>query len=1040
MNLRGSTVIGTTKDKELFSNQNQEKSSKQEKNVYDLIHSEDLDLLYKKNAHLLARLSRTGKENTQLYSKLSSITKEKSHLGDKNTVLHSKYLGLKEQISVFARQHREFNLQSHKLKRELKSIQNLPLKEDSENFQIKDNFNKQEKEIKLFEKKEQVYKKQIENLQNLYKKATDEKQLELQALQKEQKQKIQALEEKIQTLYQALSRESRKTASYHPSKFNKLKLINQSLNEKSKGLEKVLKKTITDYELALKERKQIVLELNKYKNIIKDKAEELALTVKSLRELEKENHSFKKVKEEQALLKQKYDGLQKDHEEETKTFKSLIKDKAEELALTVKSLQKLEKENHSFKKVKEEQALLKQKYDGLQKDHEEETKTFKSLIKDKAEELALTVKSLRELEKENHSFKKVKEEQALLKQKYDGLQKDHEEETKTFKSLIKDKAEELALTVKSLQKLEKENHSFKKVKEEQALLKQKYDGLQKDHEEETKTFKSLIKDKAEELALTVKSLRELEKENHSFKKVKEEQALLKQKYDGLQKDHEEETKTFKSLIKDKAEELALTVKSLQKLEKEQNSFKKVKEEQALLKQKYDGLQKDHEEETKTFKSLIKDKAEELALTVKSLQKLEKEQNSFKKKEKKLSQLAETLRKEEQLIVQENKKIRAYKKEIQELKKNQEDLLDYKNQISELIKHKEQLKSGFAGQLNLFTKERDTLKFQCESLQKALSSGKLGFDQAMLSFQKKHIKLYQNQKDMQKNSEEKTKRIQALEEKISQYRTQFIQEKEESENQIRRQKDRYISELCGEIKASREHNQDLENQIQKLKAKAGDLFLKEKKQMQEEIKTLRWNQDKSLLHIKESHIKEIENLKSDYEKRIKNLEVSLKKKLQHIRIEMENDLYSEKKRYEVFKNMKFQQIKELQESLALLQKESHELKTKNFVLEKSLEETRKNLDKHLKNSKKQEDQNESLKALWQDLQNQNETKDQQIRSLQKLNRSLSLSLNENKKQEKTLVYSQNKKALFSNQILEIKKDTEEDLQKPSNQILADIHFD
>ena len=88
-----------------------------ETNFYELIQPEQLELLYKKNAHLLDRLSKTGQENTLLHIKLSSLNKKSSELGNKSTVLKSKCSQLKNQISIFARQHREFNLQSKKTKK-----------------------------------------------------------------------------------------------------------------------------------------------------------------------------------------------------------------------------------------------------------------------------------------------------------------------------------------------------------------------------------------------------------------------------------------------------------------------------------------------------------------------------------------------------------------------------------------------------------------------------------------------------------------------------------------------------------------------------------------------------------------------------------------------------------------------------------------------------------------------------------------------------------------------------------------------------------
>ena len=105
----------------------------------------------------------------------------------------------------------------------------------------------------------------------------------------------------------------------------------------------------------------------------------------------------------------------------------------------------------------------------------------------------------------------------------------------------------------------------------------------------------------------------------------------------------------------------------------------------------------------------------------------------------------------------------------------------------------------------------------------------------------------------------------------------------------------------------------------------------------------------------------------------------------------------------------------------------------------MEESQKNLNKYLKTNRKLEDQNESLKTLWEDLQKQNEAKGEKIHSLQKLNRSLSLLLSQNKKQTKAIISPKNKKFAFSNQ-MENKEKSGENLQESFNHVLADIHFD
>ena len=170
-----------------------------------------------------------------------------------------------------------------------------------------------------------------------------------------------------------------------------------------------------------------------------------------------------------------------------------------------------------------------------------------------------------------------------------------------------------------------------------------------------------------------------------------------------------------------------------------------------------------------------------------------------------------------------------------------------------------------------------------------------------------------------------------------------------------------------------------------------------------------------------------------------MKASLNRKFQHIQIEMENDLCSEKKRHEVFKNMKMRQIQEQKDNLSLLQAQNHELKTKKFVLEKSLAETKENLDRYLRENKKWEEKNGNLMVLWQELQKQNETKDQQIQSLQKLNRSLSLSLNEKKEEKQTDNFIPNASLAPSGSFPD-KENLKEKKPKSISHILADIHFD
>ena len=613
-----------------------------------IMNPEESEILYKKNAHLLSRLLKEGRENIRLSTKLSLLNKEKSHLGDKNTVLNSKYKGLKDQISLFARQHRQFNYQSVKLKKELEQLKNLKTKEEP----LAQDLVKPQK-LYLLEKKEQVYKKQIQTLQNLCQKKDKDKQKQLKGQKKDYDRNFFILEQKTKELYQKLSEERLKKLPNSPFKMKKIKAVNKKLNEKINLLEQSIKQ----------------------KNLLCDK---------------------------------------------------------------------------------------------------------------------------------------------LVKQKQ-GL----------------------------------------KIKHDHEILKHQKDTKQQFNE-------------------------------------------LKQKEENLKKTHKIE----------------------------------------------------------------------------------------------VNALAQKLR------------------------------------------------SGFYDQLNLFYKERDLLKFQCESLKKALSCGKLGFDQAMLNFKKKYSKLYKECENQTKTIKLKDNKINNLQEQLKQLNDRFKQDNQ----QFDKKQQEHISILKGELKAAKDYNQDLQVKINDLKKVSQNDFLQQKTKIQDQVKHFKLNQNKKILTIEENHKKELEQLKLSYENRITNIESKLKNQMQHVKIEMENDLCSEKKRYEVFKNLKDKQTKELEDGFLRLQDKNQELKSKKLVLEQSLIDTKQKLNKYLSQSEKQSQQNKNLKTLWQKLNQDNETKDQQIQSLQKLNRSLSLSLN-----QKTGELAKNKDFNFTvdkvqSGLQDVDDKTQSGLQgvddktQSSSHVLADIHFD
>ena len=202
---------------------------------------------------------------------------------------------------------------------------------------------------------------------------------------------------------------------------------------------------------------------------------------------------------------------------------------------------------------------------------------------------------------------------------------------------------------------------------------------------------------------------------------------------------------------------------------------------------------------------------------------------------------------------------------------------------------------------------------------------------------------------------------------------------------------------------------------------------------------------SPLVLKAEQERSVQSVKNEYELRINNSDISYKKRLQNIKTEMENDFLSERRQSEMFKSMKEKQIKEIEITLEQLQKETHKLKTSNFALENSNRETMSQLKKEISKNEYLITQNKNLHSLWHQIQLSLEKKQQQIQSLQKLNKNLSVSFSKVSSEQKSV-----KPSHFSledkspSQHLEFTSSDKEESTKNSplatNHILADIHFD
>ena len=307
------------------------------------------------------------------------------------------------------------------------------------------------------------------------------------------------------------------------------------------------------------------------------------------------------------------------------------------------------------------------------------------------------------------------------------------------------------------------------------------------------------------------------------------------------------------------------------------------------------------------------------------------------------------------------------------------------------------------------KEMTALKENYESLRKVLSRQEEGFASALQSLRKKHFKVVKKKEaEQSKKIEDLTTALKSREKDLRESRkeTDLFKQKLEMWRQNRERAGFELSHSQSQLK---EEKQRTDREITKLK---------------EEIQNLSHTR-------KVERLREQEVLKTEYEHRIQLLTETHEKKLKHICAEMENDLCSEKRKTETLKSLKDREIKYLLKNTETISEEARRLKVINHTLETSNKETSERLKREISENTALKHQNSQLKELWRDLQQKSEKQNQQVESLQELNRSLSIQLNDTTRLKESAPSS-----LKETDRLTQKKPEKSDRRH----VLADIHFD
>ena len=267
----------------------------------------------------------------------------------------------------------------------------------------------------------------------------------------------------------------------------------------------------------------------------------------------------------------------------------------------------------------------------------------------------------------------------------------------------------------------------------------------------------------------------------------------------------------------------------------------------------------------------------------------------------------------------------------------------------------------------------------------------GFFEAMKSYQRKHqkfLKLFakkeQDFNEILKNLREQNQRLKTLDQK-----------KETELETLKSQHRRQIHSLQQDRQGSLDYTEELEREIRNLK-KTQDL------NMQEKEKSWRKKAGEEILKYKKAYDtlktesgKNLANLKLENEKHIEALCLGYEKKFRHIRTEMENDILNETKRAETLKKIKNRQITNMESNLKSLQEELYKTKAENLSFKKTEKISEESLKKESLSNITLKKQNKHLQTLWENAQRELEKRNQQVASLQKLNKDLSLLFTEKK---------------------------------------------
>ena len=175
---------------------------------------------------------------------------------------------------------------------------------------------------------------------------------------------------------------------------------------------------------------------------------------------------------------------------------------------------------------------------------------------------------------------------------------------------------------------------------------------------------------------------------------------------------------------------------------------------------------------------------------------------------------------------------------QEKEKNLHDLIQtLKHQQEDLLKENE----SYENQVNLYQsyqQENQTLSENYKNLRLITSQQEEGFNQALMSFRKKYIKINNGYKSKSKEAETKSAEVLRLKNLLEQSQKNFEIKKEGLTKTLVAEKQNEIKNLLAELDIKNQQNQDIARKLQNLRDKQKQEFSNLQQEYLDEIQSLK----------------------------------------------------------------------------------------------------------------------------------------------------------------------------------------------------------